>query len=70
MSEQLNNLVERMTRQVAQRSGQRLSEVRPLIRELIAAAWDEYREDGARFGDTAEGFVMWLEERRPPALTA
>ena len=70
MSEQLNNLVERMTRQVAQRSGQRLSEVRPLIRELIAAAWDEYREDGARFGDTPEGFMMWLEERRPPALTA
>jgi hypothetical protein len=70
MSEQLDTLIERMTRHVAHKSGQRLSEVRPLIRELFAAAWDEYRDEGARFGDTADGFLTWLEARRPLALTA
>ena len=70
MNDQLDTLIERMTRQVASKSGQRLSEVRPLIRELFAAAWDAYREDGARFGDTAEGFLTWLEVRRPLALSA
>ena len=70
MSVELDTLIEQMTRHIAHTSGQPLSEVRPLIRELIAAAWDEYRDEGARFGDTADGFLTWLEARRPTALTA
>jgi hypothetical protein len=63
MSNERGILIERMTRQIAHASGQRLKDVRPLVRSLVVAAWEKYHDDGAPFGDTADGFLAWLEDR-------
>jgi hypothetical protein len=68
MSDELEFMIDEFAFHLAHRDQVQLAEAEHLIRQLITGARQEYRDVGAPFGDTAAGFLVWLD--RANRLTA
>ena len=64
----LAEFVAALARHIAHERGWTLVRATRWVEVRVAAAREEYREQGAPLGDTDEGFVAWMTPRhQPPA---
>jgi hypothetical protein len=61
MSDELDIVIDEFAFHLAHRDRLKLAEAERLIRQLITGARQEYRDAGAPYGDTAAGFLAWLD---------
>jgi hypothetical protein len=64
MITEIKRLIDLFAAHLAHSRCQSLAELRPLVQTPFAEAEQEYREAGAPYGESVEGFLAWLGELR------
>jgi hypothetical protein len=68
MHDYLDDLVDAFAHQLARDPAWPREQLRPVVRQLVIEARRQYRENGAPYGDTAEGLLRSIMETKPRFL--